>query len=84
MAKASKPSIDAAEAAQAQKPVLPTDTFKVGKTEYRFVVPKFHIPDVGIRTAYEALLDKEPYEALSGKSICEYLVSVKSQVVEEA
>ncbi len=83
MAKASKPSIDAAEAAQAQKPVLPLETFSVGKTKYRFKAPKFQIPGVGTRTAYEALLDKVPYEALEGKTICEYLVSVKSQIVEE-
>ncbi len=83
MAKASKPKTDAAEAAQDQKPVLPLETFSVEEVKYRFKVPKFHIPGIGVRTAYEALLDKDPYEALEGKTICEYLVSVKSQIVEE-
>lgn len=84
MAKAySKPATDAAQAAQDKKPVLPADQFKIGSKTFSYCVPRINIPGVGIRTALEAILDKELYPELDGKTINEFLVSIGSGAVKE-
>jgi hypothetical protein len=81
MAKAKK--IDAAEAAQEIDPKA-GHTFKLDKKQYRYVLPKFVMPGIGVRTALEACTDDTKYDELGGKTLNEYLVEVKSSVVEEA
>jgi len=84
MAKAhSKSGTDAATAAQDKKPVTPPDQFKVGGKSYTYAMPRINVPGVGIRTALEAILDAEEHEALGGKTVNEFLVSIGSGAVKE-
>lgn len=79
MAKSKKPASAAPDGAaeaietKATLPALPDETFQADGVEYKFVVPKFNIPGLGVFTAYEALLNDE---ALA------YLVEVQSGVIE--
>jgi hypothetical protein len=81
MAKAKKN--DAAEAAQQIDP-KPGHTFKLDKKQFKYVLPKFIIPGIGLRTALEACTDDTQYDELDGKTINEHLVSIGSGVVTEA
>lgn len=84
MAKASKPAVtDAAEAAQAEAPKA-GQKFKVDGKEFKFGIAKFIVPGIGELTALEAASNDEKHEALGGKTIFEYLVSIGSGVIEEA
>ncbi len=82
MAKAQKPK-DAAEAAQEKQPVTPPDQFTVSGKTFAYVMPRINIPGIGIRTALEAILDKEKHEALGGMTVNEFLVSIGSGAVKE-
>lgn len=84
MAKASKPKVaDAAEAAQDEKPKA-GQSFKVGEKSFKFSLAKFIIPGLGERTSLEASTDDTKYDELGEHTICEYLVSIGSGVIEEA
>jgi hypothetical protein len=74
---------DAAEAAQELNP-KPGQTFVAGKKQYKYVLPKFNIPGIGLRTALEASTDETKYDELGGMTINEYLINVGSSVVTEA
>jgi hypothetical protein len=74
---------DAAEAAQQIDPKA-GHTFKLGKVQYKYVLPKFIIPGVGLRTALEACSDDTKYPELGGQTINEYLVEVKSGCIAES
>lgn len=79
---AKKPK-DAAEAAQEKKAVVPPDQFKVGGKTFTYVMPRINIPGIGVRTSLEAILDKEAYAELDGKTINEHLVSIGSGAIKE-
>jgi hypothetical protein len=86
MAKANKPApkpADAAEAAQVEAPKA-GQKFSVVDKEFVYILPKFRIPGIGERTSLEAATDDTKYEELDGKTINEFLVSVKAGVIEEA
>jgi hypothetical protein len=81
--KAPKPAADVAEAAQAEAPKA-GQKFTVDEKDYVYAIAKFNVPGIGERTSLEASTDDTQYEELGGKTINEFLVSVKAGVIEEA
>jgi hypothetical protein len=82
MAKATNKKNDAAEAAQDIRPTA-GQPFKLGKKEFKYVIPQFIVPGIGKRTSLEACTDDTQYEELGGKTINEYLVENGSGAVAE-